>query len=77
MQHVFKLSLALLFITLYLSGINLYSKNTATGAVEGATASNIQYYLYGAVIESAALPEHPQEEGIHKKNQDYQSWSYC
>ena len=67
MQHVFKLSLALLFITLYLSGINLYSKNTATGAVEGATASNIQYYLYGAVIESAALPEHPQEEGIFTK----------
>ena len=64
MQHVFKLSLALLFITLYLSGIDLYSKNTApgTGADDGAIASNSQYYLYGAVIESAALPEHPQED---------------
>ena len=67
MQHVFKISLALLFITLYLSDINLYSKNTTQVVEGGAMASNIQYYLYGAVIESAAMPEHPQDEGIFTK----------
>jgi len=57
MQHVFKLSLALLFITLYLSGIDLYSKNTAPGigADDGAIASNSQYSLWSRIESAACL----------------------